>query len=119
MEKTLRGMAVNKQAFSGVDIEAYTEALSKPGAITAALSYYRNLLSQLLSSQDWPVLANLPTLIIWGKEDAALGKELTKGTSTYVEDFQICYIPNCSHWVQQEQPKKVNHYIRTFLNFAK
>jgi pimeloyl-ACP methyl ester carboxylesterase len=53
--------------------------------------------------------------MIWGEEDKALGKELTYGTEAYVRDFQIHYIPNCSHWVQQEQPELVNRYIREFL----
>ncbi|MEH2268291.1 MAG: alpha/beta hydrolase, partial [Nostoc sp.] len=33
----------------------------------------------------------------------------------YVRDFQIKYIPNCGHWVQQEQPEFVNQYMREFL----
>ena len=115
MENIFRGMAIDKQAFSDVDIEAYTMAMAKPGALTAALNYYRNLPTWLLSSRDWPVLRDVPTLMIWGEEDAALGKELTEGTQAYVEDFQIRYIPNCSHWVQQEQPQRVNQCIRAFL----
>ncbi|MEL6232516.1 MAG: alpha/beta fold hydrolase [Cyanobacteria bacterium J06627_3] len=115
MEQTFRGMAIDKSAFSDADIKAYTTALAKPGALTAALNYYRNLLPLLLSPTDWPILFKTRTLMIWGENDVALGKELTEGTEDYVQDFQIRYIPNCSHWVQQEQPQLVNHYIRTFL----
>lgn len=46
----------------------------------------------------------------------ALGKELTYGTREYVQDFRIRYIPNCSHWVQQEQPLLVNQLMQEFLN---
>jgi len=115
MEQTFRGMAIDKSAFSDADIKVYTTALAKPGALTAALNYYRNLLPLLLSPTDWPILFQTRTLMIWGENDVALGKELTEGTEDYVQDFQIRYIPNCSHWVQQEQPQLVNHYIRTFL----
>lgn len=118
MEQAFRGMAIDKQAFSDADIEAYTTALAKPGALTAALNYYRNLLPWVLSPSNWPVLTHPPTLMIWGEEDTALGKELTEGTEAYVQDFQIHYIPNCSHWVQQEQPQLVNQYIRDFLDVA-
>jgi pimeloyl-ACP methyl ester carboxylesterase len=65
-------------------------------------------------NQKWGVL-EVPTLMIWGENDTALGKELTYGTEAYVKDFQIKYIANCSHWVQQEQPQLVNQYIREFL----
>lgn len=115
MEQTFRGMAIDKSAFSDADIKAYTTALAKPRALTAALNYYRNLLPLLLSPTDWPILFKTRTLMIWGENDVALGKELTEGTEDYVQDFQIRYIPNCSHWVQQEQPQLVNQYIRTFL----
>jgi len=118
MAQTFRGMAIDKLAFSDADLETYTTALAKPGAITAALNYYRNLLSWLLFQPDWPVLRQTRTLMIWGEEDVALGKELTEGTENYVQDFQIRYIPNCSHWVQQEQPELVNQYIRAFLDSA-
>ncbi|MFB8789342.1 MAG: alpha/beta hydrolase [Potamolinea sp.] len=40
---------------------------------------------------------------------------MTYGTQEYVKDFQILYIPNCSHWVQQEKPALVNQYMREFL----
>ena len=53
--------------------------------------------------------------MIWGECDTALGKELTEGTAAYVESLTLHYIPNCSHWVQQEQPELVNDYIRQFL----
>ena len=46
--------------------------------------------------------------MIWGEEDAALGKELTYGTEKLVTDFTIRYLSNVSHWVQQEAPETVN-----------
>ena len=114
IEAAFLGMAVNKAAFTQQDIDAYKDAFAKRGALTAALNYYRNIFKQGLTSQDWSVL-DVPTLMIWGESDTALGKELTYGTETYVRDFQIKYIPNCSHWVQQEQPQLVNQYIREFI----
>jgi pimeloyl-ACP methyl ester carboxylesterase len=115
IENAIKGMAVNKSAFSKEDLEAYKDAAAKRGAMTATLNYYRNIFQQRMTSQDWSVL-EVPTLMIWGEKDTALGKELTYGTEAYVRDFQIKYIPDCSHWVQQEQPQLVNQYIREFLN---
>lgn len=114
LEQSFRGMAVNKSAFTDADITAYKTALARPGALTAALNYYRNPLQQKILNTSWPVL-EVPTLMIWGENDLPLGKELTYGTDRYVRNFQIQYIPHCSHWVQQEQPERVNQYIRDFL----
>jgi epoxide hydrolase 4 len=111
-----KNMAVDKTAFTEADLNAYREAAAKPGALTAMLNYYRcNFLSLFNTEQlQWDCL-DIPTLTIWGENDTALGKELTYGTEAYVQDWQIKYIPNCSHWVQQEQPTLVNSYIREFL----
>ena len=113
IESAFKGMAINKSAFTQADIEAYKDAASRRGALTAMLNYYRSAFTSM-GSTDWSVL-QVPTLMIWGEEDTALGKELTYETEKYVRDFQIRYIPNCSHWVQQEQPALVNQYMREFL----
>ncbi len=114
LEWALRGMAVNKAAFSDADIEAYKNAFAQTGTLTAALNYYRNVFRSEFLSRSWRVL-EMPTLMIWGEDDIPLGKELTYGTEQYVRDFQLKYIPNCSHWVQQERPDLVNQYMREFL----
>lgn len=114
LESAFLGMAVNKNAFTKEDIEQYKNALAKRGALTATINYYRNAFKSGIIGKNGGVL-DVPTLMIWGEEDAALGKELTYGTEQYVKDFRIRYIPNCSHWVQQEQPELVNQYIREFI----
>nr|WP_199322057.1 alpha/beta fold hydrolase [Leptolyngbya sp. FACHB-321] len=114
LEAAFKGMAVDKTTFSDDDIEAYKNAFAKRDTLTATLNYYRNMFEQGLTTSDWGILT-VPTLLIWGEADAALGKELTYGTEKYVQDFRIRYIPNCSHWVQQEQPQLVNQLMREFL----
>ena len=116
IKEAFSGMAIDKTAFSEADLNAYRDAAAKPGALTAMINYYRGIFTQLFDSQpqEWQIL-DIPTLTIWGEEDTALGKELTYGTEAYVRDWQIKYIPNCSHWVQQEQPALVNRYIREFI----
>lgn len=113
--------AIDKSAFSSEDIAAYKNAAAQPGALTAMLNYYRNIFSGLFGKKEENKMTSvleISTLIIWGEEDTALGKELTYGTEEYVRDLQIKYIPNCSHWVQQEKPELVNQYMREFLQFS-
>lgn len=114
IENAFKGMAINKSAFSKEDIDAYKDAAAKRGAIKAMINYYRNIFGPENFNQNWSIL-EVPTLMIWGEEDAVLGKESTYGTEAYVKDFQIKYIPNCGHWVHQEQPQLVNEYMREFL----
>lgn len=56
-----------------------------------------------------------PTLLVWGEDDIALGKELTYGTEEYVRDLTVHYLPGTSHWVQQEEPEKVNELLAAHL----
>ncbi|WP_017297440.1 alpha/beta fold hydrolase [Nodosilinea nodulosa] len=114
IEQMLRGMAIDKTAFSDADLRAYKDSAAKPGALTAMVNYYRALTLGRSWSQPWGIL-NVPTLLIWGEEDAALGKELTLGTEAYVSNLRLRYIPQCSHWVQQEQPYQVNALMAEFL----
>ena len=115
IKEVFSGMAIDKTAFSEADLNAYRDAAAKPGALTAMINYYRGIFPLLFNNQpEWQIL-EIPTLTIWGEADTALGKELTYGTEAYARDWQIKYIPNCSHWVQQEQPALVNSYIWEFL----
>ena len=114
VETAFTAELVNKNALTKTDIEAYKNAVSKRGALTAMLNYYRNIPRQRMLSTDWSIL-EVPTLMIWGESDVALGKELTYNTQAYVRNLQIKYIANVGHLVQQEQPELVNQYIREFL----
>ena len=67
------------------------------------------------SLADWPTIA-APTLLIWGEQDVALGKELTVGMEPlFSGPFEVRYIPDSGHWVQQEQPALVNQWLAEFL----
>ena len=65
--------------------------------------------------QNPPVLET-PTLMIWGEEDTALGIETTYGTEKLVRDFTLRYLPQVSHWVQQEAPEVVNRMLEAWLS---
>jgi pimeloyl-ACP methyl ester carboxylesterase len=53
--------------------------------------------------------------MVWGEQDTALGKELTEGTDDFVSDLTLRYLPDASHWVQQDQPDVVNTMLTAFL----
>jgi pimeloyl-ACP methyl ester carboxylesterase len=57
----------------------------------------------------------VPTLLIWGEADAALGRELVPGTGQYVDDLTVALLPGVSHWVQQEAPAQVNEILVGWL----
>ncbi len=107
--------AVDKRAFTPADLDAFKDAAARRGALTAAINYYRAALGEATRERRWEML-RVPTLLIWGENDSFLSKELTEGTAAYVRDLTLKFIPNCSHWVQQERPELVNQYLREFFS---
>jgi pimeloyl-ACP methyl ester carboxylesterase len=115
--QAFRGMAVDKSRFPKKVLRVYQDAAAVPGALTAMLNYYRALLRGLRQSQrrGTPRI-DVPALMIWGEVDTALGKELTYGTEQYVSNLTLRYLPNVSHWVQQEAPETVNAMLEAWLS---
>jgi pimeloyl-ACP methyl ester carboxylesterase len=80
------------------------------------LNYYRAMrhAMPLMKARGTPKIET-PTLLVWGEQDVALGKELTYKTGEYVSDLTVRYIPNASHWVQQDAPETVNAMLEAWL----
>ena len=114
--RLIREAALQKGAFPDEETTKYQQAMSQPGAMTAALNYYRQVFRRLPTSYTGGTYdVNVPTLLIWGEHDIALGIELTTGLERWVKLLEFRPIPDSGHWVQQEQPQKVNQYILDFL----
>jgi pimeloyl-ACP methyl ester carboxylesterase len=118
IEQAFRGMAVDKSRFPDDVLAVFKQNVLEPGAITAMLNWYRAAGRRFggLGAQGeaaYPVIET-PTLLIWGEEDAALGKETTFGTERFVKDLTVRYLPGVSHWVQQEAPEAVNGILSEF-----
>jgi pimeloyl-ACP methyl ester carboxylesterase len=56
-----------------------------------------------------------PTLMIWGEQDTALSRKTTIGIEDYVADLTLRYLPQASHWVQQDAPDEVNAILTAWL----
>ncbi len=109
-----RQTAVNQNAFSSFEIHLMATALAQPDALTNMLNWYRAAVRYQDSFEKVNPI-EVPTLLIWGEEDRALGKSLTYGLDAWVKHLQIHYIPNCGHWVQNEAADEVNAQLLEFL----
>ena len=116
LERTLTREPNRPRAFSDEDIAAYKEAIAQPGALTAAINYYRAAVrrnpftaSRMLRQID------VPTLLIWGESDPYLGIKLTEGLVEWVPDIRVERIANASHWVQVDAAERVNRLMIDFL----
>jgi pimeloyl-ACP methyl ester carboxylesterase len=104
-------------AFSEEDVDGYVRALARPGALTAALNWYR----ANLGAADAIRLAagarfDGPVLVIWGEHDPALGVELLEGLERVAPRARVHRIARASHWVQNEAPEEVNRVMIEFMH---
>lgn len=121
IDQAFLSMAVNPARFPEEVLRAYREAAAQPGALRAMLSYYRAYVSgggALRELRRGTPVVETPTLMIWGEQDTALLKESTIGTERFVADLTVRYLPEASHWVQQEAPEAVNAILTAWLTGA-
>jgi pimeloyl-ACP methyl ester carboxylesterase len=108
-----RKIAVRKDAFTDEDLREFAEAMGQPGALRAMIHWYRAAFRYRPTKRVRPIEA--PTLLIWAKDDVALGVELTHGLEKWVPDLKLHYVNDCGHWVQNEAPDEVNTALLEFL----
>jgi pimeloyl-ACP methyl ester carboxylesterase len=118
--EAFRGAAIDKSRFPDEVTDFYRKQALEPGAATAMINWYRGIRHSKLVPGDAGQLdvIDVPTLMIWGEADVALGVELTYGTEERVRDLTIRYLPDVSHWVQQEAPEVVNELLEAWLKGA-
>lgn len=112
--------AMQKDAFPPEVLIQYRIAMSKPGAMKAALNYYRATARRggyglRGTGARTRATIDIPTLLIWGEQDVALGIDLTKDLEQWVHNIEVRRIPDSGHWVQEEKPETVNAFIAQFL----
>ncbi len=114
-----RDMACDPDRFSEQDLEAYANQALQPGALTAMINWYRAAFRRrrggLQATARSTSTIEVPTLLIWGEHDLALGIGNTQGLEPYVTDLTIKRLPGVSHWVQQEAPEQVNALLEEWL----
>lgn len=115
IKRAISRMAVDKSRFPEEDLQVYADAASRPGALRSMINYYRALLRTPDSQDIGDAMVHIPTLMIWGEEDAAIDIRCTDGTEEWVPDLELHRLPGVSHWVQQEAPEKVNAILREWL----
>jgi pimeloyl-ACP methyl ester carboxylesterase len=100
--------------FSETDLEQYRQAWAQPQAYRAMLHWYRAVVRKPPRlSVHRPT--TVPTLLIWGAQDAFLGLDLARSSMALCQDGQLAMLEEGTHWVHHEEPARVNVLIETFL----
>ncbi|MEU3746451.1 MULTISPECIES: alpha/beta fold hydrolase [Streptomyces] len=102
------------------DAEAVLEPLRAPGALTAALDIYRAGLPPEVQFGPDPVLPplaeSIPVMGLWSTGDRFLTESSMSGTGEYVAgSWRYERVEEAGHWLQLDQPEKVNELLLSFF----
>ncbi len=105
--------------YEGLDAEEterLIDALRAPGALTAAMGYYRHAIRRVARGDiPAPTRIEQPVLVIWGDRDRHLGSEMAAPPPEWVPRARVEHIPEATHWVQQVAADRVNALLLEFL----
>ncbi|MEU0084420.1 alpha/beta hydrolase [Streptomyces sp. NPDC006274] len=87
--------------------DAYVRHLSRPGALTAALNWYR------AGRPDGAIgVVDVPTLYVWSTRDSAFGPTAARETGQWVSGpYRFETLDGVSHWVPEEAPESLNSLL--------
>ena len=115
IERVLRRDA-RPGAFTDADVEAHKAALRQPGALTAALNYYRAAARHARRlTRPAETRVEQPVLLIWGDRDRYLAPGLARGLERWVSRIRVEHLPEATHWVMAEEPARVSELLVGFL----
>ena len=94
-------------------VDEYVSVFSQPGALTAALNWYRANAVLLEKRRGGPKFGTVqhPTLLIWGNHDIAVGRASIERTAQYMKGTYRLAELNAGHWLVQEEPERVHDEI--------
>lgn len=93
----------------------YAERLRQPGALAAALNWYRALPKDLLRPSLRIGRTPVPTLYVWGEHDPALGRAAAEATGQFVKsEYRFTVLPHVGHWIPERAPETVAEELLSF-----
>ena len=83
----------------------YVTRMQEPGALTAALNWYRAI---PLAARDRVGTVRVPTLHVWGDRDVALGRAAIEASSQFVAaPYRLEVLEGASHWLPELEADRV------------
>jgi pimeloyl-ACP methyl ester carboxylesterase len=107
--KQLRALYAGKVPPAAAD--TYVRHLSRPGALTAALNWYRS------GRPDHAIgFIDVPTLYVWSTEDIAFGPTAAQVTGQWITGpYRFETLRGISHWIPEEAPEQLNRLLLDHL----
>ena len=94
---------VENSGISPETVDEYVAVLSAPGALTAALNWYR-----AMSSDTRVDPVGVPTTYVWSDGDVAIGRTAAEACGNHVRgDYRFVELPGVTHWIPEQAPEQL------------
>jgi epoxide hydrolase 4 len=115
LKRVFRGSS-RRGPFGDEELARYAEDCARPRAMRSMIHWYRAaLLRPPPRPASWRV--RVSTRIVWGARDVALGREMVEPSAALCEpQADVAWIEEAGHWVQHEEPERVNALILDHLS---
>jgi pimeloyl-ACP methyl ester carboxylesterase len=99
--------------FTPEDLALYRAVWAQPGALTAMLNWYRALPAYARSFPRETI--RVPVRVIWGDRDPFLDAGLAESSMALCSQGEVFHVADATHWLQHEEPERVNRLLIEFL----
>jgi pimeloyl-ACP methyl ester carboxylesterase len=90
-------------------VDHYVQRMQEPGALTAALNWYRALPH---GARDAVGRVPVPTLHVWSTGDAFLGRAATEATRQYVTGpYRLEVVEGVTHWIPELAAERTGELV--------
>jgi pimeloyl-ACP methyl ester carboxylesterase len=111
LRRMLRGSGLSREAAGH-----YVARMQEPGALSAALGWYRGMPFGLL---DRVGTVHVPTLHVWSTGDAFLGRAATEATGQYVDaPYRLEVLEGVTHWIPELAADRVAELVTAHVRTA-
>jgi pimeloyl-ACP methyl ester carboxylesterase len=96
------------------EVRRFVATMLEPGALTAALNWYRATEPHSLADVG---SITVPTLYVWSDQDIALGRVAAEATVQWVSGpYRFEVLPGISHWIPESAPGALNRLLLEHLS---
>jgi pimeloyl-ACP methyl ester carboxylesterase len=109
--RLIAGGSHERAPWTDDDLDAFARRLQDPDRARASMRLYRTFLTQEL-----PAVAvgryhrgrlRVPTRLLAGEGDPVVRPSMLRGVEAHADDIRVSIVPDCGHFVPEEQPQLV------------
>ena len=117
--RLLLRLGITHKVWTEEEISAYSSRLQLPARAQASVMLYRSFLLRefipVVRGRYRSSRLTTPTLLLFGRDDFAIAPELLTGYEPYADNMALELVPNCGHFIAEEQPGLVTERALEFF----